>query len=113
MEQKNIKQNLLLGLIVILAIWDIFNTDSLRTDVTAYENRIESFQTKIDSAQVVNKQIDGKLAKVDTAVVAITKQINHIDNSIVTIKNQTNEKINSVDRFSHSELELFFSNRYN
>jgi len=52
------KQDIILGIIVVLAAWNIFTTNSIRTDVKDYKDKIESIQTKVDSAQVVNKQID-------------------------------------------------------
>jgi hypothetical protein len=107
------KQNIILGIIVVLAAWNIFNTNSIKTDVKGYQNKIESIQTKVDSAQVVNKQIDVKIDSVKENVVSITKEIHHIDNTITIVKNQTNEKVNNAGRFSNVELEQFFASRYN
>ena len=81
--------------------------------VKGYEQRIDSVQTKIDSAQVINKQIDVKIDSVKENVVSITKEIHHIDNTLTIVKKQTDEKINTVDKFSNAELEFFFTNRYN
>ena len=107
------KQNILLIIVVALLGYNIFTTNSIRTDVKGYEKRIDSIQTKIDSAQVINKQIDIKVDSVKGNVVAITKEIHHIDNNITIVKKQTDEKINTVDKFSNAELEFFFTNRYN
>ena len=107
------KQDILLGIVVVLVGYSIFTTNSIRTDVAGYERRIDSVQTKIDSAQVINKQIDVKIDSVKDNVVAITKEIHHIDNNITIVKKQTDEKINTVDKFSNAELEFFFTNRYN
>jgi septal ring factor EnvC (AmiA/AmiB activator) len=107
------KQNILLLIIVILICWNLFNTNSIRTDVKGYKAEIELLQTKVDSAQTVNKQIDTKIDSVKTTVVSITKEIHQIDKSITIIKNQTDEKTNTVDKFSNAELEFFFTNRYN
>jgi esterase/lipase len=107
------RQDIILGIIVVLAAWNIFTTNNIRTDVKGYEARIDSVQTKIDSAQVINKQIDVKIDSVKENVVSITKEIHHIDNTITIVKNQTDEKINTVNKFSNAELEFFFTNRYN
>jgi len=101
------KQNILLIIVVALLGYNIFTTNSIRTDVKGYERRIDSVQTKIDSAQVINKQIDVKIDSVKENVVAITKEIHHIDNTITIVKKQTDEKINTVDKFSNAELEFF------
>ena len=107
------KQNIILLIIVILVGWNLFNTNSIRTDVKGYKAEIELLQTKVDSAKVVNKQIDTKIDSVKENVVSITKEIHHIDNTITIIKNQTNEKANSAGKFSNVELEQFFASRYN
>ena len=107
------RQDIILGIIVVLAAWNIFTTNSIRTDVKGYKDKIESIQTKVDSAQVVNKQIDVKIDSVKENVVAITKEIHHIDNTITIVKKQTDEKINNASKFSNVELEQFFASRYN
>ena len=107
------KQDIILGIIVVLAAWNIFTTNSIRTDVKGYKDKIESIQTKVDSAQVVNKQIDVKIDSVKENVISITKEIHHIDNTITIVKKQTDEKINNAGKFSNVELEQFFASRYN
>ena len=107
------KQNIILLIIVVLVGWNLFNTNSIRTDVKRYKAEIELLQTKVDSAKVVNKQIDTKIDSVKENVVSITKEIHHIDNTITLVKNQTNEKANNAGKFSNVELEQFFASRYN
>ena len=107
------KQNLLLVIVVVLIGYSIFNTNSIRTDVKGYKDKIELLQTKVDSAKVVNQQIDTKIDSVKENVISITKEIHHIDNTITIVKNQTNEKANNGGKFSNVELEQFFASRYN
>ena len=89
---SNNKQDILLVIVIVLAAWNIFTTNGIKTDVKSYKNKIESIQKEVDSVQVVNKKIDTK---------------------VTIVKNNTNEKVNTVDGFSNVELELFFTNRYN
>ena len=107
------KQNLLLVIVVVLIGYNIFNTNSIRTDVKGYKAEIELLQTKVDSAKTVNKQIDTKIDSVKEKVVSISKEIHHIDNTITIVKNQTDEKVNNASKFSNAELEQFFASRYN
>ena len=107
------KQNILLLILLILIGYNIFNTNSIRTDVKGYKAKIELLQTKVDSAKVFNTKIDTKIDSVKENVISITKEIHHIDNTITIVKKQTDEKINTVDKFSNAELEFFFTNRYN
>jgi chromosome segregation ATPase len=110
---KLTKQDIVLVIIALLCLYNIFNTNSIKTDVKGYEDKIEALQTKVDSAQAVNEKIDVKIDSVKDNVVNITKEIHHIDNNISIIKQQTDEKINTINTYSASELEQFFTDRYN
>jgi chromosome segregation ATPase len=103
---------ILLVIIAGLVGWNIFTTNTIKTDVKGYEKKIDNIQTNIDSAKVVTKSIDTKIGGVKENVTTITNQIHHIDKNITTIKKQTNEKVNSIDTIPDSELELFFTNKY-
>jgi len=103
---------ILLVIIACLVGWNIFTTNTIKTDVKGYEKKIESIQTKIDSSQIVNKQIDTKIGEVKENVTTITNEIHHIDKNITVIKKHTDEKVNNVDNIPDSELELFFTNKY-
>jgi septal ring factor EnvC (AmiA/AmiB activator) len=107
------KQNILLGIIILLAVYNIFNINGIKTDVKGYKEKIELIQTKIDSSKVVDSKIATKIDSVKENVVSITKEIHKIDNTITIIKNNTNEKVNNIDKLSNVELEQFFTNRYN
>jgi uncharacterized coiled-coil DUF342 family protein len=107
------KINGVLGIIVLLAIYIIFNTNSIKTDIKGYREKIESIQNKIDSTKTINTKIGYKIDSVKQKVITINKEINHIDKSIITVKQKTNEKTNSINKLSNPELEYFFANRYN
>jgi hypothetical protein len=109
----NNKQNILLIIVIVLAAWNIFTTNGIKTDVKAYKEKIESIQLEVDSAQVVNKEIDNKISEVKENVVTITKEVQHIDNNLTIVKNNTNDKVAIIDTYSNAELEFFFTNRYN
>lgn len=109
---SNNKQNILLYIVIILIVWNLFNTNGIKTDVKSYKEKIESLQSEIDSAQAINEGINLKIDSVRGNVFRITEEINQIDNNITIIKKQTDEKINSVDTLNANELERFFTNRY-
>jgi septal ring factor EnvC (AmiA/AmiB activator) len=107
------KDNIILLVIIACLIgWNIFTTNTIKTDVKGYDKKIESIRTKIDSSQIINKQIDTKIGEVKENVTTITNEIHHIDKNITVIKKQTDEKVNNVDNIPDSELELFFTNKY-
>jgi hypothetical protein len=113
LTMKDNKQTILLLIVIVLAAWNIFTTNGIKTDVKAYKEKIESIQTEVDSAQVVNKEIDTKVSEVKENVVTITKEVQHIDNNLTIVKNNTHEKVTIIDTYSDAELEFFFTNRYN
>jgi seryl-tRNA synthetase len=107
------KDNIILLVIIgALVGWNIFTTNSIKTDVKGYEKKIENIGVKIDSSNVVNKKINDKVGEVKENVEIITNDIRHIDKNITVIKKQTDEKVNNVDNIPDSELELFFTNKY-
>jgi hypothetical protein len=109
---NNNKQNILLIIVIVLAAWNIFNTNGIKTDVKSYKEKIESIQVQVDSAQSVNKEIDVKVSSVKENVNSITKEIHHIDNNLTIVKEKTNEKVISVELIGNVELEKLFAERY-
>ena len=110
---KDNNQTILLLIVIILAAWNIFTINSIKTDIKSYKDKIESIQVELNLANVVNKEIDNKVSDVKENVITITKEVQHIDNNLTIVKNKTNEKVNIIDTYSDAELELFFTNRYN
>jgi translation elongation factor P/translation initiation factor 5A len=108
----NNRQNILLGIIIVLVLWNILNTNGIKTDVKSYKEKIENIQVEVDSAQLINKEMDEKVLVIKESVNSITKEIYEIDNNIETVKEQTNEKVISVGFIGNVELERLFSERY-
>ena len=106
------KDTILLIIVIVLAAWNIFTTNGVKTDVKSYKQKIESLQVQIDSTQSVNKEIDEKVTGVKENVTAITKEIHHIDNNLTVVKQKTNEKVISVELIGNVELERLFTERY-
>ena len=110
---KDNKETILLIIVIVLAAWNIFNTNSIKTDVKSYKEKIENIQIEVDSVQVVNKKIEDKVFEVKENVNNITKEIRHIDNNLTIVKEKTNEKVNNVNNFGNVELEQLLTARYN
>jgi peptidoglycan hydrolase CwlO-like protein len=110
---KVTKQDIVLGIIILLLIWNMFNTNSIKTDIKGYKDKIELLQTKVDSAKLVNSKIDSKIDSIQGNVLNITNEVNNIDKNILIIKKQTDEKIKVIDTFTASDIEQFFTDRYN
>jgi esterase/lipase len=106
-------QTILLIIVGVLVGWNIFMTNGIKTDVKGYKEKIEEIQVKVDSAQLVNKQIDTKVIEVKENITNITKEIHHIDNNLTIVKEKTNEKVNNANNFGNVELEQLLTARYN
>ena len=109
---KEMITNILLVIIGGLVVYSILTTATIKVDVKSFYDRIDNLQGKIDSAMVVNSQLDSKIAKVDSSILAINNQIAIVDNNINLIKTRTNEKVNDVDNYTPSQLQKFFTDRY-
>ncbi len=109
---KITKEFILLLIVTILLIVNLFNLNSVNTNVKNYESKIKKVQIEIDSLDKINTRIYKKIDSVNAEVNYITNKIEKVDKTITIVKNNTNEKINNVNNFGLNELELFFANRY-
>ena len=64
----NILKNIILVILIILVGYNIFTNNSIRTDVEAYNRKIDSLQNEIDSVETANKVLDTHIAKVDDEI---------------------------------------------
>lgn len=108
----NNRHDILLVIVMVLALWNILNTNGIKTDVKSYKQKIENIQVEIDSSQSVNKEMDEKVLVIKESVNSITKEIHEIDNNIDMVKEQTDEKVINVGFIGNAELEKLFADRY-
>jgi len=108
----NIIKNIILVVLIVLVAYNLFTNNSIRTDVEAYNRKIDSLQNEIDSVETANKVIDVQIEKVDDEINVVETRITTIDKNITILKNETNEKVNAVNNYTPSELIWFFTNRY-
>jgi chromosome segregation ATPase len=108
----NNRQSILLVILILLASWNILNTNGIKTDVKTYKEKIENIQVEIDSAQSVNKEMNEKVLVIKETINSITKEIHEIDNNIEMVKEQTDEKVISISFIGNDELERLFTDRY-
>ena len=108
----NILKNIILVILIILVGYNIFTNNSIRTDVEAYNRKIDSLQNEIDSVENANIVLDGHIEKVDTELTQVETRVITINKNITELKTQTNEKVDAVNTYTPSELMWFFTNRY-
>ena len=105
-------KNIILVVLIVLVGYNIFTNNSIRTDVEAYNRKIDSLQTEIDSVENANVVLDGHIEKVDNELTQVETRVITINKNITEIKNKTNEKVDAVNNYTPSELIWFFTNRY-
>lgn len=105
-------QSVVMWILAALIVYNIFINNKIQTNIQEYEDKIDNLQTKVDSVNTLNRELDMKINSLHTQMELIDSDISNVQNNIKTIKKQTNEKVNSVDNYSFTELELFFTERY-
>jgi len=107
-------KSLYLILIVILGIvvFNLYNMIRIKTNIDTFDEKIENIGKQIDSIQDMNSQLDNLIQSLHTELQLIDGDIDRVQNNIFTIRRNINEKTNSVNTFTISELQEFFSKRY-
>ena len=111
---KLLKDKRFLYAVIILQLfiigWVLFSDTDI--DKGPYQQKIDQLQQEKDSLDAANLQLQLKVDYMFEQADGYEKTINDLNSSIGTLKRKTNEIINSVDTYSQSELEKFFSDRY-
>jgi cell division protein FtsB len=107
-----IVKNIILVILIILVGYNIFTNNSIKTDVEAYNRKIDSLQKEIDSVENANVVLDGHIEKVDNELTQVETRVITINKNINEIKNQTNEKVDAVNDYTIHDLLKFFTDRY-
>jgi peptidoglycan hydrolase CwlO-like protein len=105
-------QTTILWILAALMVYNVFINNKIKTNIQEYEDKIDNLQTKVDSVNTLNKELDDKIDGLHEQIDIIDTDISKVETNITNIKNKTNEKINSVDKFTFTELEQFFTARY-
>ena len=90
----------------------IFNVRGLKTDIEGFNEKIENIGKEIDSIQTMNTELDEMISSLHSELELLDTVINKVQNNIYTIRRNTDEKTNSVDKLNISELQEFFTKRY-
>jgi len=112
-EKKRNYTNILLILVLIVVGFSIYTSMNIRTDVEGYNKKIESLQKGIDSVMVLNKELDKNIVSLNSKIKNVDSIIGTVENNVNKIKRNTDEQISNVDTFTFSDLEQFFTDRYN
>ena len=109
-----LKDKRFLYVVIILQLfiigWVLFSDTEV--DKGPFQQKIDKLQQEKDSLDAANLQLQLKVDYMFEQADGYEKTINELNSSIGTLKRKTNEIINSVDTYTQSELEKFFSDRY-
>lgn len=106
------KTHILLFIVGCLAIYSLFQSSSIKTDVAGYYRKIDSLQNEIDSVENENKILDNHIATVNEDINKVEGDIINVNKNITVIKKQTNEKVTAVNDYTIHDLLKFFADRY-
>jgi len=104
--------NMLIIICMVFLAFTIFNVRGLKTDIEGFNEKIENIGKEIDSIQTMNTELDEMISSLHSELELLDTDINKVQNNIYTIRRNTDEKTNSVDKLNISELQEFFTKRY-
>ena len=105
-------QTYILWIVAALMVYNLFINNKIKTDISSYRSKISVLQQKIDSVNILNRELDNKINSLHSQIDIIDVDINKVQDKISKIKFKANEKINAVDNLTFTELEQYFTARY-
>ena len=100
-------------LIIAILFYKLYTTSQNESYVEDYNNKIKVLESKVDSLHSINIGLNCKIDTLNQQVNKLDLQIGLRNSRISNLKYRINEKVNTVDAFNNSELEKFFTDRYN
>lgn len=106
------EQRILIYALIILMGYSLFNTNGISTDVKKYKNEILGIEQKIDSVNILNKQLDSKITGLHSQLELIDLDITNVEANLISIQKQTKKQQEVIETYSTNELQQFFIDRY-
>jgi septal ring factor EnvC (AmiA/AmiB activator) len=111
--KNTIKQLITVVLVLSLIIIGYYFWTTTKPDyIKEYQLQIDSSQVKIDSLQLEIVKSDELIDSMNHELAILDKENEILKDKIIDIKKETHEKINAVDKLNNTELEHFFTERY-
>lgn len=112
---KNLKL-LLMGVLgtvlLVLGTYWMKGKKSSTADNIFYEKYIESINTKVEELSRRNTVLLMSIDSVNTAITKVDSELTAINTNITQIKQNSENEINTVNSFSVTDLQQFFTDRY-
>ena len=100
------------GLLLLFTVIHNFTYNPEKKYIERYQKVIDSAQNNIDSLKIELKESNIIIDSLHKEIIIIDNKNTILKKKIILIKKEANEKINSVDKFTISELDKFFTDRY-
>lgn len=107
----NTRNTLILGLAAVIIFYLLYKQEEF--DTSSYLNRIADLEKKVDSLHSQNETLNVELKTLENSLARYDREVDSLENSIVIIKRRTDEKLRNVSNLTLSELQSFFTERYN
>jgi septal ring factor EnvC (AmiA/AmiB activator) len=102
--------NLLLLIIIILLLVNLFQAKTRIPQIDT--GKLESIQKELDLLYKSNLQLNQQITGIDSNLQKVSSSIVLVQSNLQKIRINTKSRIDSVDRYSYSDLGKFFSDRY-
>ena len=105
--------NIICILIIAILFYKLYFALQNESYLDDYNNKMKVLEFKVDSLHSVNSGLNCQIDTLNQQVNKLDLQIGLKNSRISNLKYKINEKVNAVDAFNNSELEMFFTDRYN
>jgi len=102
----------IIWIVAALMVYNIFINNKIKTDIRGYKDKITNIQDKIDSVNILNKQLDFKIGELHTQLDIIDIDILSVESNLAKIQREARKKDKEASSFTANELQKFFIERY-
>ena len=103
---------LILVLLVALSISVVTRPDNSEVNQYVLETRIDSLHNVIKANNKLREEYDHSIALLSDSISGLNDQITKNNDEISDLKHQYDEAMDSIAKFSTSNITEFFTNRY-
>lgn len=106
---------ILIAIVIVLSIltgYLLFSRNSIAAPTNQYQNTIDSLDNEINRYRQHQLYLDSIIISYRNDITDLDRKIDSTENVIVTQRKYYEERIRRAGRYSATELDTFFTNRY-
>ena len=115
MKLEVTKTNMILAAVILLLLGYIIvtsTTSNVSVKDPIYENKIDSLNRAIADYQKQQLVLDGKISKYELDIKKLDNEIDSTKQVIIDQRKYYGNKIKNAGKYTATELDTFFTNRY-